>query len=61
MDMGTFVAGAVAGFTIAVLALKLDLVRLQWRFNQLQDSYSKLEARRAKMEAELDKQVTGEA
>ena len=61
MDMGTFVSGAVAGFTIAVLALKLDLVRLQWRFNQLQDSYSKLEARRAKMEAELDKQVTGEA
>ena len=61
MDMGTFVAGAVAGFTIAVLALKLDLVRLQWRFNQLQDAYSKLEARRAKMEAELDKQVTGEA
>ena len=60
MDMGTFVAGAVAGFTIAVLALKLDLVRLQWRFNQLQDSYSKLEARRAKMEAELNKQVTGE-
>ena len=59
MDMGTFVAGAVAGFTIAVLALKLDLVRLQWRFNQLQDSYSKLEARRAKMEAELDKQATG--